>query len=40
MKAPAPQLQLPGVVRRLEPLLSALPRGAPLLVPPFVVEIR
>ncbi len=36
----APQLQLPGVVRRLEPLLSALPRGAPLLVPPFVVEIR
>jgi len=36
----APRLQLPGVVRRLEPLLSALPRGAPLLVPPFVVEIR
>ena len=36
----APQLQLPGVVRRLEPLLSALPRGAPLLVPPFVVEIQ
>jgi len=36
----APQLQLPGVVRRLEPLLSALPLGAPLLVPPFVVEIH
>jgi len=36
----APRLQLPGVVRRLEPLLIALPRGAPLLVPPFVVEIR
>jgi protease-4 len=35
-----PQLTLPGVVRRLEPLLSALPQGAPLLVPPFVVEIR
>ncbi|MBW1685861.1 MAG: signal peptide peptidase SppA [Deltaproteobacteria bacterium] len=32
--------QLPGVVRRLEPLLSALPRGGPLLVPPFVVEIQ
>jgi protease-4 len=35
-----PSLGLPGVLRRLEPLLGALPEGAPLLVPPFVVEIR
>jgi protease-4 len=35
-----PSLGLPGVLRRLEPLLGALPEGAPLMVPPFVVEIR
>jgi protease-4 len=35
-----PSLGLPGVLRRLEPLLGALPEGAPLMVPPFVAEIR
>lgn len=35
-----PQTLLPLAVRQLEPLVTALPGGAPLLVPPFVLEIR
>ena len=33
-------LELPRRVRRLASLLGALPERAPLLVPPFLVEIR
>jgi protease-4 len=39
LRAAAP-LDLPLPLERFEPLLAALPRGGPLLLPPFVVDIR
>jgi ClpP class serine protease len=38
--AAQPRLPLPGLLRRLEVLAEALPEGAPLLVPPLLVEVR
>ena len=36
----APRIELPGLLARLQQLAGALPLGSPLLVPPFLVEIR
>jgi hypothetical protein len=38
--AAASPLRLSGLGESLEALLTALPTGAPMLVPPLIVEIR